>query len=165
MGGAVSVPGNLCCGMEGFDHTQEFNIFVDPPAAATMLYSLPAGSVSLVPLDATNQVSLTRAYAQRLAERASTTGPAKVVSAIANHPDILMGIDLGRLYWWEPMAAMAAVHSGVVTFEATPLEVVTEGASAGRTRRAIEGGGTLVGVGADAQRFEELLLESLTYRP
>lgn len=165
MGGAVSVPGNLCCGVEGFDNTQEFNLFVDPPAAARVVYSLPAGSVSLVPLDATQQVPLTRAFAQRLAEHASTTGPAKVVSAIANHPDILMGVDLGLLYWWDPLAAMAAVHSGVVTFEAIPLDVVTEGASAGRTRRAIEGWGTLVGVSADAQRFEDLLLESLTYRP
>lgn len=166
MGGAVSVPGNLCCGVpEEFDKSQEFNIFVDPPAAATVLRSLPAGRVSLVPLDATNQVPLTRAYAQRLAEQASTTGPARVVSAIANHPDILMGIDLGLLYWWDPLAAMAAFHPEVVTFQAQPLEVVAEGASAGRTRPSEAGRTTQVGVGANAQRFEDLLLESLTYRP
>ncbi|MCY1075807.1 nucleoside hydrolase [Archangium lansingense] len=166
MGGTVSVPGNLCCGVpEGFDNTQEFNIFVDPPAAATVLRSLPAGSVSLVPLDATNQVPLTRAYAQRLAEQASASGAARVVSAIANHPNILMGIDLGRLYWWDPLAAMAVLHPEVVTFQTQPVEVVSEGASAGRTRAAESGQSTRVGMGANAQRFEDLLLESLTAQP
>lgn len=164
MGGAVSVPGNLCCGVpEGFDKSQEFNVWVDPPAAATVLRTLPAGSVSLVPLDATNQVPLTRAYAQRLAEQAATA-PARVVSAIANHPDILLGIDLGGLYWWDPLAAMAAFHPEVVSFHTQPLEVVTEGASAGRTRPAEGGQRTRVGTGANAQRFEDLLLESLNSR-
>lgn len=55
MGGAVSVSGNLCCGVsEEFDKSQEFNLFVDPPAAASVLRTMPAGSVSLVPLDTTN---------------------------------------------------------------------------------------------------------------
>ncbi|QRK06475.1 nucleoside hydrolase [Archangium violaceum] len=164
MGGAVSVPGNLCCGVsDAFDKTQEFNIFADPPAAAAVLRSLPAESVSLVPLDATNKIPLTRAYAQRLSEQA-TTGPAKVVSAVANHPNILAGVDAGRLFWWDPLAAMAAFHPEVVTFEPQALEVVIDGASAGRTRVAEGGQRTRVGVGADAQRFEDLLLEVLNSR-
>ncbi|HEX8704536.1 MAG TPA: nucleoside hydrolase, partial [Myxococcaceae bacterium] len=164
MGGAVSRPGNLCCGLEQtFDNSQEFNLFVDPPAMATVLRSLPAGSVSVVPLDATNQVPVTRAYAERLAAQA-TTEPAKVVAAIANAPDILFGIDLGLLFWWDPLAAMAAFQPDVVTFETHSLEIVTEGASAGRTRMAEGGQSTQVGVSANAQRFEDLLLESLNSR-
>lgn len=107
---------------------------------------------------------MTRAYAQRLAEQAST-GPARVVSAVANHPDVLAGVDLGRLYWWDPLAAMAAFHPEVVTFQTQSLEVVPEGASAGRTRPAEGGQSTRVGVGANAQRFEDLLLEGLNFRP
>ncbi|REG24995.1 purine nucleosidase/pyrimidine-specific ribonucleoside hydrolase [Archangium gephyra] len=166
MGGAVSVPGNLCCGVpEEFDNTQEFNIFVDPPAAATVLRSLPAGSVSLVPLDATRHVPVTRAYAQRLAEQASASGAARVVSAIANHPNMLMGIDLGLLYWWDPLVAVAVFHPETVTFQTQSVEVVLDGASAGRTRAAEGGQSTRVGMGANAQRFEDLLLESLTAQP
>jgi inosine-uridine nucleoside N-ribohydrolase len=161
MGGAVSVPGNLCCGAPaGFDNTQEFNLFVDPPAAATVLGTLPADSVALVPLDATNHVPMTRAYSQRLAEQAST-GPARVVAAIANHPNVLAGIDLGVLFWWDPLAAMAVLQPDVITFHPRTLEVVTEGASSGRTREAEGGQLTRVGGGANAQRFEDLLLETL----
>jgi inosine-uridine nucleoside N-ribohydrolase len=165
MGGAVSVKGNLCCGVpESFDKSQEFNIFVDPPAAARVLRSVPAGSVSLVPLDTTNHVPLSRAYAQRLAEQAATE-PARVVSAIANHPDILAGVDLGVLFWWDPLAAMAALQPQVITFEERPLEVVIDGASAGRTRPAEGGQRARMGVGANAQLFEDLLLETLNGHP
>ncbi|WP_255408493.1 hypothetical protein [Archangium sp. Cb G35] len=40
-----------------------------------------------------------------------------------------------------------------------------DGASAGRTRTAEGGQSTRVGVSANAQRFEDLLLESLTAQP
>jgi purine nucleosidase len=51
LGGAVRVPGNLCCGTPPeFDGSQEFNDWIDPPAARAVL-GARASSVALVPLD------------------------------------------------------------------------------------------------------------------
>lgn len=42
MGGAVRVPGNLCCTTTaGFDGSQELNMWIDPPAASSCRTVLP----------------------------------------------------------------------------------------------------------------------------
>lgn len=107
MGGAVGVPGYICCTTTvGFDVSQELNMWIDPPAGQRVLDAFPANPVFLVPLDATRFVPVTVAFAQRL-NADQRTAEAQVVAAIANHPLTTVGASLGKAEWWDPLAAMA----------------------------------------------------------
>jgi purine nucleosidase len=132
MGGAVRVPGNLCCGTPpDFDGSQEFNFWIDPAAGQAVL-AKGAGRVRLVPLDATNDVPITPAFVDRL--RADHRTPAAdIVLGIASHPEIAPFIATGEVFWWDPVAAMSVIQRGVVDFETGRLGVVPDGPSAGRT--------------------------------
>lgn len=156
MGGAVRVSGNLCCGVpDTFDNTQEFNIFVDPGAAAQVLNSLPPGSMTFVPLDATNFVRVEQDFIDRIIHSARTP-EASTVAAIARQ--LTPG---GTLYWWDALSAIAAVHPHVVTYEALDVTVIEDGPSAGRT--AIDPSGQMAHVATRASReeFERIFLDTL----
>ncbi len=164
MGGAVEVPGNLCCGIQSqYDNTQEFNIFADAAAARTVLELLPPETVALVPLDATKAVPVTQAFAGKLASR-RTTPEADLVSSILSDPNVQYGIGTGLLYWWDPLTVVAATRPAVVSFEVRSLEVVQEGLSSGRTKASSSGQRVRMGVQANQARFEELFLDSLNGR-
>jgi pyrimidine-specific ribonucleoside hydrolase len=65
MGGAVKVPGNLQVpGVQIDNRVAEWNIYVDPHAAAVVFES--GAPITLVPLDATNDAPLTMAFYKRL---------------------------------------------------------------------------------------------------
>jgi purine nucleosidase len=160
MGGAVRVSGNLCCGVpDTFDNTQEFNIFVDPGAAAHVLNSLPPGKMTFVPLDATNFVRIEQDLIDRIT-RSPRTPEAATVAAIARQ--LTPG---GTLYWWDPLSAVAAVHPHVVRYEALGVSVIEDGPSAGRT--AIDPNGQMAHVATWVSReeFERIFLDTLDGEP
>jgi len=163
MGGALHVPGNLCCGTPAtFDGTQEFNFWIDPAASRKMIRSNPA-PVRLVPLDATKDVPITQAFIERL--RADRHTPAaQVVYDIAAHPDLAQLIADGLMFWWDPLAAMTLVHSDVVDFSRQRLDVVTDGPSAGRTLPTPRGTVTTVGTAGHTDVFERRFLDTLNGR-
>jgi len=164
MGGAVRVAGNLCCTTTaGFDGSQELNMWIDPPAARDTFASLPEGSVSLVPLDATRDVPVTAAFAARLRSDQQTP-EAQLVAAIANHPLVTLGAALASAYWWDPLAAMAATRPGVVNFQADRVAVVQDGVQSGRTAPSSDGRTMQVGVSADGARFEQIFVDTLNGR-
>jgi len=164
MGGAVHVPGNLCCTTTaGFDNSQELNMWIDPPAARQVFGSLPEQSVSLIPLDATRFVPLTATFTERL-RNDQQTPEAKLVAAIAGHPLLTLGAAIATGYWWDPLAAMAATRPGVVSYQAERVAVAQEGAQAGRTAPSSEGPWMQVGVFADQARFEQVFLDTLNGR-
>lgn len=156
MGGAARVSGNLCCGVpDTFDNTQEFNIFVDPGAAAQVLQALPPGNMTFVPLDATNFVPIEQDLIDRIILSARTP-EATTVAAIAQR--LTPG---GTLYWWDALSAVAAVHPRVVTYEALDVVVIEDGPSSGRT--AIDPTGQMAHVATRASReeFERIFLDTL----
>jgi inosine-uridine nucleoside N-ribohydrolase len=156
MGGAVRVSGNLCCGVpDSFDNTQEFNIFVDPGAAAQVLDSLPPGGMTFVPLDATNFVRIERDFIDRITHDPRTP-EAELVAAIARR--LTPG---GTLYWWDVLSAVAAVHPHVVTYEALDVTVIEDGPSAGRTAIGPTGQMAYVATGACREEFERIFLATL----
>jgi purine nucleosidase len=164
MGGAVHVPGNLCCTTTtGFDNSQELNMWIDPQAASDTFAALREGSVSLIALDATRHVPLTAAFAARLQSN-QTTPEAQLVAAIANHPVVTLGSLVAPAYWWDPLAAMAATRPGSVSYQAERIVVVQDGPQSGRTAASADGRGMQVGVFADQARFEQVFIDTLNGR-
>jgi purine nucleosidase len=163
MGGAIGVPGNLCCGTPPtFDGSQEFNFWIDPAASRTVIRWNPR-PVHLVPLNATNSVPITQEFLDRL--RADHRTPAAdIVFEAFTHPLLEPLIAAGLLYWWDPLAAMSAVHPGTVRFTGGRVDVVPDGAAAGRTFLSPTGRLLAYGIAADGAGFEERFLDTLNGR-
>jgi purine nucleosidase len=164
MGGAIRVPGNLCCGTPaGFDGSQEFNYWIDPAASRAVLNGGRA-PVRLVPLDAANSVPITPAFVDRLAGDQHTPAAALVLGVVGQ-PGLAPLIAAGLLFWWDPLAAMTAVRPGVVGFETARLDVLTAGPSAGRTVLSATGPTNTFGNTANQAAFESTFLDALNGRP
>ncbi|MGR6916768.1 nucleoside hydrolase [[Actinomadura] parvosata] len=164
MGGAVHVPGNLCCGTPPeFDGTQEFNYWLDPAAARAALTG-SRGAVRMVSLDAANEVPITDTFLDRLAADHGTPAAATVLE-IVTHPEVRPLIAQNLLYWWDPLAAMSAVRPGYVEFTYGRVDVVLSGPSAGRTFLSPAGGRLRYGTAADRAAFEQRFLDTLNGRP
>jgi inosine-uridine nucleoside N-ribohydrolase len=166
MGGAVEVGGNLFGeALPGFDNSQELNIWLDPAGARDIFAALPAETVHLTPLDATNHVPITPAYVDRLGAD-MTTPSARIVHAIMTQPVMEAGIPLGFYYWWDAVAALRAFHNdGVVTdVRTTGITVVQDGPQSGRTAASADGNRLRVAYDADPVRFEQVFLDGLNGR-
>jgi inosine-uridine nucleoside N-ribohydrolase len=155
MGGAVDVTGNVLDPALGAARS-EWNVYVDPVAAAEVLGS--GAPVVLVALDATNQVPVTPVFLERLGLNSHTAAAALVASLYGANP--LVGT--GEAYFWDPLAAVAAVDPGLLTIERAAIAVVTEdGPESGRTIRSEAGFPIDIATDADARALEDLLLRTL----
>jgi purine nucleosidase len=165
MGGALAVPGNLYgSALAGFDNSQEFNMWMDPPSAQRVLTRARPGSLGLVPLDATRFVPITPAFVARLAADQNAPG-ARLAYRIASQPDLMALIELGIMYWWDAVAAVSIVDERVITARRrVPISIVQDGRQSGRT--VIVPGGTpvLAAYEADRALFEESFLDTLNGR-
>ena len=165
MGGAIGVPGNLYgSALPGYDNSQEFNMWMDPVSARTVLRRARPGSVHLVPLDATAAAPITGGFIARLAADQQAPG-ARLTYRIVSQPDLRALIDLGIMYWWDAVAAVAAVHGDeVTTFRRVRIDVVQTGVQSGRTVTTPSGRLVLAAFDADTAAFEERFLKSLNGR-
>ena len=148
MGGAVDVPGNVTAGAE-------FNIYVDPEAAAEVLGAgLP---VDLVPLDATRQAILGRAELEQALAR--TPGP--IASRIAALTERGFRVDSERgsrgMVCHDPLAVAVAIDPSLVTWESVRLEI----GDGGETRRGSGSPNCRIARQVDADRFRAMLLQRL----
>jgi purine nucleosidase len=153
--GAVGVPGNVMT--QGVtDPTAEWNAHADPAAVARVL---DAGfDLTLVPLDATNEVPLTAELFATL-EADHAAGPADLAYEIwARNPFMYSG----GFYLWDPLAAAALRDPSIVTTRRATLRVV-EGAAAdgGRLLEDPAGGSVEIATTADKEAFEAFLLAHL----
>ena len=117
MGGAVRVPGNVT-------PCAEFNIFVDPDAAQEVMESgIP---ITLVPLDATRQVRLTR---ERLRRHLGRSRKPLATAMRALTRDLLSG-SLGRegFPMHDPLAVASVIVPGLLRIEPFPMRVELRGA-------------------------------------
>jgi inosine-uridine nucleoside N-ribohydrolase len=156
MGGAVDVPGNVAGSPDTppDNTTAEWNIYVDPVAAATVLDS--GRPTRLVSLDGTNQVPVTQAFAQRVAATAS--GPAlSVLAELFAKNDYMTS---GGYYLWDTVAAVAAAGYPVGEFTDARLSVdVTDGPTSGTTLRAGGSPNASYLSRTDAATIERLIIE------
>lgn len=123
MGGAINCPGNVT-------KYAEFNFFQDPPAVQTVLKNIK--NCHIVPLDITNQYTISEALAERIKENESDS--AKFVKEVLvnwyrffGHPE-KKEFDL-----CDPLALVAAVLQGDVDFEDMNIGITLDGLKKGRT--------------------------------
>jgi inosine-uridine nucleoside N-ribohydrolase len=128
MGGAVAVPGNVQPDGAAQPLAAEWNVFVDPAAAASVVES--GAPVTLVALDATNHVPMTDDVVERLAANDTSDATARVLRLF----DVFLAD-----YLWDPLSAIAAVEPGLVATHPAAITVVTEGDDAGRTVAETDG--------------------------
>ncbi|HSN76582.1 MAG TPA: nucleoside hydrolase [Anaerolineae bacterium] len=159
MGGAWRVPGNIEALSPKIDNPHaEWNIFCDPYAAEVVLRC--GAPITLMPLDATDQVPLTDDLVRRLAARPSTPASQFVLRAIRRIRPLLRG---QTFYLWDPLAAVVAVYPKIVTCEQRRVRVVQEpGRELGRVVEDAEGGAVNIAVQVDRPAFERAFVASLT---
>ena len=146
MGGAFSVPGNT-----PDDRTAEVNIWADPAAARAVVGS--GAALTLVPLDATNDVPVTT-YIGAALKRFHHEAPA---ATIAWDLVLATSMDHGGQYFWDPLAAVAVTHPDLVSTRVRSVAVSTTG------RTTIDAAGVRVRVATHAGRaaFEHELISTL----
>jgi len=149
MGGAVDVPGNVTA-------TAEFNIHVDPEAAARVLGAgLP---ISLVPLDATRQAVLAR---DRLTA-ALAAAPRPLGACVAAFTAGAFRTDSGRgqpgMVLHDPLAVGVAISEQLVEWAPMRLAIGPDG----ETRRAAGASNCRVATRVNAEAFLAMFLERLT---
>lgn len=161
MGGAVDVPGNVGVSHAGIDNNvADWNIYVDPRAAAIVFQSgLP---ITLVPLDATNHVPVTPDFVDRL-NRNRETPEASFIFEVLSETQYHDFVQDGGYYFWDTLSAAILTENALAAFETRNLTVIEEeGNQSGRTLAGESGAPIRVAVGADTERFEQLLLDVLS---
>ena len=157
MAGAVDVPGNVepFDGREG-EPTAEWNLHADPTAAAIVF---EAGfEITLVPLDATNDVPLDQAFVDALAADHSAA-PADVIFELYARNGYLV---TGEPMLWDSLTAIVMLHPEVATFEERTVMVIEgDDLDGGRTLPDPEGVPVLAAVSADREAFRGLLFAAL----
>lgn len=154
MGGAVDVPGS---GVSDENTTAEWNIYADPHAARLVFDS--GVSITLVPLDATNEAPVTPAFVEQLAS-AGTPETAFIHQALEGSAE---SIASGGYYFWDPLAAAVLTDPELVALESRSVTVVEEpGPDYGRTQPDEGGPEIQVATQPDVEAFQELFLSTLT---
>ena len=162
MGGAVTVPGNIgdSPGVTPPNPYAEWNIYVDPAAAAKVLELV--NTVSLIPLDATNHVPITEAFVQWMESDRVTPQAEFVYQLLSSDMDYVRS---GTYFFWDPLAAGALAVQNLVTFQPKRVQVIQqEGESSGRTQESDQGRPVQVGVSAERVMFENVFLDTLNGR-
>jgi purine nucleosidase len=155
MGGVIRSPNRLDLPFA------EHNIACDPEAAHRVFASgLP---ITIVPLDLTTQVRLTRAGEQRL-RTAGSAFQRTVAEQVAAYPFFAAH---GYTFVHDPLAVASIIDPTLIETQRVAVQVELGGEySAGVTlMRADPDSPVAVGTAVDAARFEALLIERLAHEP
>lgn len=146
MGGAVSVPGS---GVTDENTSAEWNIYADPPAARAVFES--GAPITLIGLDATNDVPVTAEFIERF-------------SAAAQSPEaqFLTGVLSEGAYFWDQLATAVMTNPELVTLETADVTVIdAPGPEEGRTKLVGNGPEITVATAPDVAAFEQLFIDTL----
>lgn len=150
MGGALDVPGNVDLDGTGAPLDVEWNLYIDPDAAAAVVASgIP---VTLVALDATNAVPITDEVIARLVANDVTDASSRVRGLFERYPPAFL---------WDPLAAVAVTDPALVPGDTATVAVLTEGAESGRTIVSPDGHPVDVARPPDADAVLDHLLRTL----
>jgi pyrimidine-specific ribonucleoside hydrolase len=156
MAGAIAVDGNVA--RDRGDPAAigaEWNLWVDPVATAEVFGSgIP---VTLVPLDATNDVPVTRAaYAE--IEKDHAAAGADIVYELLTRAPFLVG---EGNYFWDQLATVLLVRPDLATFEQATIRVEDAGPASGRLVRDPAGNQVRYAVRPDVAGFQDEFLAGL----
>ena len=155
MGGAVNAEGNVGnSGMGIQNKYAEWNIYIDPTAANIVFTSgIP---IILVPLDATQDVPVTRNFYKALEKSRNAPSANLVYDMLTAN---LGFVDSGGFQFWDSLTAAIFTDQSIASFEEMELTVVEEeGPESGRTKPVSDGSTIRVAVSADRKTFEQVLL-------
>lgn len=131
MGGVVTESGNVGTSGVGIENPYaEWNIYVDPAAANIVFGS--GVPVTLVPLDATQDVPVTRKFYNSLDEQADSPAANFVHEMLGANLDF---VDSGGFQLWDSLTAAISTDESLAEFKELELLVVKqEGPESGYTR-------------------------------
>jgi inosine-uridine nucleoside N-ribohydrolase len=152
MGGAVDVDGSFVTEQNS---AAEWNIYCDPHAARLTFES--GAPITLVPLDATNDVPVTPEFVEQLDAEKSTVEAKFVAELLANNAE---SIASGGYFFWDPLAAVVMTHPDLVTL--TPRDVtvidIPGDPDDGRTKPVANGSEIIVATAPDGDALEDALI-------
>lgn len=158
MGGALTGPGNIDKPFVGIRNgVAEWNCYLDPQAADLVLRS--GVKLRLIPVEATKTLPLTPAFRDRVraAKRDQTS---ELLLGLLNA--VNEGIDGGYYYFWDTMAAVAAVHPEVMGNYDTAITIdQSEGPTLGQTVTDPAGVNVRVCEEFNPEVFEDLFLKTI----
>jgi len=157
MGGAIKVPGNLGDGgvFKTANKTAEWNIFVDPLAARIVFRS--GVKIRMIGLDATNTVPIDAKFVREFEGRARSPLGKFVAEVLHSDHESIEG---HYFYAWDPLAAVALLHSGVVNTAPLHIDVRQDPPEEGRTVEAAGSPNARVALQADREQFLRLFLDA-----
>ena len=160
MGGAVKVDGNVGNSGVGIDNQHaEWNIYIDPVAANIVFDS--GAPITLIPLDATRDVPVTRTFYTALGDHLNTPSANFVHKMLTANLDF---VDSGGLQFWDTLTSAVFTDESLADFEEKQLRVVEdEGPESGYTKPDQNGSSIRVAMSADRRKFESLLLTVLNW--
>jgi pyrimidine-specific ribonucleoside hydrolase len=161
MGGALEVAGNVGNAGVGIQNQYaEWNIYIDPAAAGIVFKSnIP---IILVPLDATQDVPVTRNFYTALDENRNTSIANLVYELLTAN---LGFVDSGGFQFWDSLTSAVFTDQSIASFKEIQLVVVEEeGLESGRTKPDANGAKLKVAVDANQNRFEQLFLTILNWK-
>jgi inosine-uridine nucleoside N-ribohydrolase len=148
MGGAIDVAGNAPNG------TAEWNYAADPTAVSIVLAA--GWPITIVPLDATDRVPVTRAWFEQLARHHVTAA----ATAVHGLMDAARPFETG-FFFWDELTAAVVLDESLVTLDERTVAIVTAGSDRGALRPDPDGAAVRIASAVDTTRFEDLLLETL----
>ncbi len=160
MGGAVESKGNVGnSGVNIQNEYAEWNIYIDPVAANIVFKSgIP---IILIPLDATDDVPVTRNFYKALEKNRNTPMAKLVYEMLRANLDF---VDSGGFQFWDSLTSSTFTDQSIVKFEELNLSVVEEeGPESGRTKQDANGAKIKVAMSADQNKFEQLFLTVLNW--
>ena len=152
MGGAVDVPGSS---VSEKNTAAEWNIYCDPHGARLTFES--GAPITLVPLDATNEMPVTPEFVDQLDAKQTTPEAEFVARLLANNAE---SIASGSYYFWDPLAAVVMSDPSLVTL--TPRDVtvidIPGAPDDGRTKPVANGSEILVATAPNGDAVEAALI-------
>ena len=159
MGGAVEVPGNIKdIRFLSKNKWAEWNLYCDPHAANIVFGS--GVPIELVPLDATNDISVNQNFLDALIgkeEKPASLFARNVLKRLASR------VEKGQYYLWDVIAAAVLVDRSIAVFEDIAIYVDEHGSSIGSTRKDEENGFTLsVCKKVNKEKFEKMVIDTFS---
>ncbi|MFH1475179.1 MAG: nucleoside hydrolase [Chloroflexota bacterium] len=155
MGGTLDAPGNIWAGDTPLTVPVEFNFGADPAAVAAVLVTdVP---VTLVPLDATDDLPVTPSLVAALEADHAAAGANLVFQIYAGSP----GQAGEGVFLWDQAAAVALLDPSVATWSETTVRAVVDRPNAGQVVRDPAGRPIRYAAAADPVRVEAALLAAL----